>query len=132
MKEKRLQLVTFRQARRLRALGFKYPVDYYFQLSPGSFSVGRTNEATNMNDRHQCGISAPSVALALKWFRDEKEVTGGVILKRWKYGWYYIGLLDNTVCDSSNVYEEFDSYEAAESALLDEFLSIIEKNEPVH
>ncbi|MDR1339470.1 MAG: hypothetical protein LBK58_05405, partial [Prevotellaceae bacterium] len=75
-------------------------------------------------------ISAPSVPLALKWFRDEKNLKNEV---RFYYcsdsyeTYYYQGFLDCKNYKQLLSTPHFDTYEAAESALLDELLTVLEK-----
>ena len=59
--------------------------------------------------------SAPTVALALKWLRDIEGIKSTVSYSDFDGGWFYSD-------GKSDVYE---TYEEAESALLDELLKLI-------
>jgi hypothetical protein len=110
MKEKQLSLVSYEQAKRLDAIDFDYPaLDWYYTLG------GR--------------FSAPTLALALKWARDEKGLYFGISP-------FYDGILGYyrgyeaiyPLNDNMPVFNDvFDEYESAESALLDELLNILER-----
>jgi len=75
-------------------------------------------------------ISAPTVALALKWLRDVKEVFFDISVARLKnskeviYGFGFFHVDDEV--DYGNYQDQFSNYEAAESALLDALLEKIE------
>ena len=144
MNKKELQLVTWEQAKRLKALGFDWGSD---KLYVGSSLVRAGSEDfplekdidtySNWNDEgyewddgvEKEWFSAPTVALALKWLRDAKNVKNSICLCKW-----------NSTRDGSTriVYQpsiecklrfEYDSYEEAENELLDELLNILEKEE---
>ena len=131
MNTKQLQLVTFEQAKKLKALGFDLEVvhNYYpdGELHTASEMDNYNNEDWVISNTKENVISAPAVALALKWFRDEKKLKNAVCLCRWS------NTTDGSVRD---VYQpsirgklrfEYDTYEAAESALLDELLTVFEE-----
>lgn len=128
MKEKQLQLVTFEQAKKLKEFGFNWECEDFYTF--GSLDNCRNlinynnNEALIWNeDEYKEGetddkyYSAPTIALALKWFRDEKNAHRviGESSTYFENEWYY-----NV---SGN---EYDSYEAAESSLLDELIKFLE------
>ena len=60
---KQLQLVTFKQAKKLKEAGFDWKV-YYWYNSDGSLSCFVENLDRNTKNM---GVSAPNIALALKW-----------------------------------------------------------------
>jgi hypothetical protein len=116
--EKKLQFVTLKQGYKLKEMGFDWECDHSY-IEAGIVKTGsRTN--SDYSDRiNRC--TAPTVALALKWFRDVKGFMCCV-----SYG-------DN--CNEEVMYyaciyhpdflsQEYDTYEAAESALLDELLKL--------
>ncbi|MDR0431177.1 MAG: hypothetical protein LBH58_11970 [Tannerellaceae bacterium] len=117
MKEKQLPLVTFEQAKRLKEFGFDYNAEFCFdEGGDGKARLG-LKKMPYIKIRHKYTL-CPTVALALKWIRDEKNMHEIVTA--------------HTVCFSTESYymanrKEFDDYEAAESALLDELLTILEK-----
>ena len=118
MKEKELQIVSFEQAKRLAEIGFDWKSEkkygrlshrYNYDIMPiGQFSVP------------SCKVeySAPTVSLALKWFRDVKGKFG-YVLNTCRYNFYYY-----TEGGGVNAYK---TYELAESALLDELINLIEE-----
>lgn len=138
MKENQLQIVALEQAKKLKRAGFDWKVScmydangdinfckrdcYSYQtVYANSFEINfNTNDKGNATP-DEFGCSAPTVALALKWFRDLKRI---------------VNHLDTTSEDkwagiySDGLYWErttaFDTYEESESALLDELLKRIE------
>ena len=105
----RLQDVTHGQAQKLKALGFDWLSWVY--------CAG--------DDSHYChGLT---VALALKWARDVKKVLCGVMPWESDSTPFYEG----RICQSASLYakptESFDTYDAAESALLDAVIAELER-----
>jgi hypothetical protein len=129
MTEKQLQLVTFEQAVRLKKSGFDWETEEYY------YSDGTAGASICCNYNADKGhFSAPTVALAFKWFRDEKGKCFEIRKAEWdggikKLGWEYY---THKLCDiPSRIYSSYESifyytYEAAESALLDELLRLVE------
>jgi len=119
MENNQLQLVTNEQAQRLKKLGFHWKCSTMY--SDERLSKSFYGNHNNWDDDDLA--SAPTVALALKWFRDVKE----------KFGVLGIDECIDTVRFYNMVGSEeskhFDTYDAAESALLDGLLTIIEKQE---
>ena len=127
---KQLQLVNFEQAKRLQKLGFNWGVetvyatetDFHNQTTKGGIYCSRFYKNSG-ND-----FSAPTVALALRWMRDEKNLIG--IVDRNAAG-YYFSISKNDsgtgIMDSFDT-EDFDTYEQSESALLNEILELLETN----
>jgi hypothetical protein len=118
MKEKELQLVSFEQAKRLEELGFDWlhcdaTHKWYYPEPDGNILV----MDTPFTDR---SVAAPSVALALKWIRDVKNQTTIVSYDYYCNVYYYLH-------NGNSASGEFYTYEAAESELLDELLTILEK-----
>lgn len=145
MKNKQLQIVSFDQAKRLKEAGFNVECfeRWKYDRFNGEVSVGfsDTNPVLRMRDWNVQKIkgfvffSAPTVALALKWIRDEKGILSHIMFitvsfLREKYG--YRGEYINTkkVEDtrwSDSYTPVFDTYEECESYLLEELLTLIEK-----
>jgi hypothetical protein len=131
MKTKQLQPVTFGQAKRLRKLGFDWETDSLYFSDDKSLSgdYGFLNHnAIENDDDWTCEVySAPTVALALKWFRDVKGIKNEV---RFYYcsdaytTYYYQGWFDCKNHEHLSPTSHFKTYEAAERALLDELLTI--------
>lgn len=138
MNNNTLALVTYEQAKRLKAAGFDWPTEIGLQSESEPFdnalsSVYNHNGNRYFGDPNGCCCSAPTVALALKWMRDVKgvlydmEYSGGV--RAYPPEWCaYIG---GDGVDEITITGWRNSYEAAESALLDELLNLIE-NEKQH
>jgi len=120
MNSQQLQLVNFEQAKRLKQLGFDWETTKYF-LNSGTVSTYFNIRLVNWNNHRR--ISAPSVALAIKWFRDVKKLPNCI---DWIGGGEYVGGYLHPIYGWCN-FLVMTGYEAAESALLDELLTIIEK-----
>jgi len=125
--EQQLQLVTFEQAKRLRNSGFDWELCEAYNCNGRIF---KTTEKINHNwfDGDYSDCSAPTVALALKWCRDEKNISG--FCQEYYHGWCYeiysIGNDRISIC-GNDLRIFFNTYELAESVLLDEILTILEK-----
>ena len=115
---KELQIVSYEQARRLRELGFDWKVNHWYN------SDKSLSNSLNYDDRNDWGLStsAPYIALALKWCRDEKNLFGSVWKVLGNYKASYVPV--NEDLRFVDLKEDFDSYEVAESSLLDEILKI--------
>ena len=116
MNTKELQLVTLEQAKRLKTVGFNWGCEEFY-LSDASKSRGHY---CNWN----CGneISAPTVPLALKWIREVKGVIAFVYFDPdYNQYYFYRNVKLPHYCDLDG----FESYEAAESALLYELLTLL-------
>jgi len=130
--EKMLNLCSFEQAQRLKKAGFDWDVTDFYVENPNDFMLVKPvltkikwDELDTTNIYH----SAPTVALALKWFRDEKGIRG-FVLQTNRANYKIFADYDNGV-NSGNYnlgYNFYNTYEAAESALLDELLTILEEN----
>jgi hypothetical protein len=132
MNTKELQRVNREQAKRLKKLGFDRRVVYYFDKTQDDGLV--TNPLICFADNHnkdETKISAPTVALALKWIRDEKKLL--CFVSCWygsttKYEWLWQGRV--IIINKHPIETAFyATYEAAESALLDKLLTLLEKEE---
>ena len=145
-KEKELQLVSLAQAKKLKEMGFDWEVCYYYRWSPelfdkreGNFRLNRifdysdplptdynNGDYDGENDIH---YSAPSVALALKWFRDVKGCRYTIysdtinIDNNSTEGIFYMYKTEGLMLDI-----EYETYEQCESALLDELLEYCEES----
>ena len=122
MKTNQLQLVTYEQAKKLKELGFDWELNRYYWDFEHSEPQLRYGMETNWNDTIAKKYSAPTIALALKWFRDVKKIENEVTIVKFspkKYrGKFY------TSDDDFNT-KLFETHEQAESALLDELLTIL-------
>jgi hypothetical protein len=119
MKKTQLQIVSFEQARKLKELGFDWWLSKAYtddgELCAGSYIPGNHNK---MDDY----LSAPTVALALKWFRDVKQLRNGIIYEKG----YYLDQSDKAMYRAEAKFEigsycstGFRTYEDDENALLD-------------
>ena len=132
MKDNQLQIVTYGQAKRLKELGFDWECsNYYCRINK---TLHKFNNQIEMNSNNfPSNISAPIVALALKWCRDVKNIDFHIsrcILETenlWDnsihYGKEFIFYINNNLCN----YLPFETCDLAESALLDEILNILEQ-----
>ena len=120
MNKNQLQLVNFEQAKRLKDLGFDWEKDLLFRPPFDNPKLGNWSRFLDP-EKEDC-VFAPTVALALMWCRDEKGINEvGIIPHNSELGmhYYYIIQIDNS--------EFYSTYPAAEFALLDELLTLIEK-----
>lgn len=135
MSNNQLPLVTYEQARRLKMAVFDWPCEHYYDAY---------GEIVRLSERHgndfyvgfycDC-VSAPTVTLALKWLRDVKGKFGELrtcvcsdpvgLLLGWDVVVFGMPAGNPRYGDPAG---SFDTYEAAESALLDELLNIIEND----
>ncbi|MDR1346815.1 MAG: hypothetical protein LBJ63_00055 [Prevotellaceae bacterium] len=124
--EKQLALVKYEQAKRLKELGFDLEtIEFYHE--DGTMDIWTFDNHNAVSGKS----SAPTVALALKWIRDVKKIFGVVVFKDYGfyvgYMWKYFALNNKEVKAEADITELKGNYEAAESALLDELLTILEK-----
>jgi hypothetical protein len=122
MKTKQLPLVTFEQAKRLKKRGFGFDtVELYHD--DGKIDMWALDNHNAVSGKY----SAPTVALALKGIRDEKKFYGEIALFLSRYSFHISDLLkDEVVFTDSPCY---GTCEAAESALLDELLTLLERED---
>ncbi len=126
-----LQLCSFEQAKKLKIMGFDWPVDVIRYESDSAGAYPRKNvPKTNWNDNCET-ISIPTIQLALKWFRDVKLIVNAVCVTECDYPIKYYGQYESpSAChDEWDLNEQlhteyFDTFEQAESALLDELLKL--------
>jgi len=138
--EKQLNLVSFGQAQRLKKAGFDWDVEKCYSKNGEMFTCkecgGSFESVEEVEVFCQKCFSAPTFALALKWFRDEKGINigisyahytdDGINIDKWGYDYSFTKWLDNGKGVSK--YGFTDTYELAESALLDELLTVLEAN----
>jgi len=131
--ENQLQICSFEQAKRLKELGFDWECNSYFELD-GSLINHQDYWDYNGEEYYQwsgdIGVtSAPTVALALQFIRNNKNVFSCVDFAvanfRKGYYWNYFSFENKDICDKTD--DLFGSYELAESALLNKLLTILEK-----
>jgi hypothetical protein len=117
MNTHQLQLVSFEQAKRLKKLGFDWNPEYMYDYYLNEPRIITIDDFYNP----EYVISAPSVALALKWMRDKKGFSYSIVKDKLPLE-YSIHLLNGT-----HGRFHIEGYEAAENYLLDELLTILEK-----
>ena len=124
---KELQICSYEQAVRLKDAGFDWVCDMAYRLNDNELGkAGELTEYVGINIFPDIAV-APSIALALKWFRDVKKIQSSVMFFRHKTFVQYTAQLEKEerlYCCRSN----YNSHEAAESALLDEILTLLEKD----
>ena len=90
MTDKELQKVNFEQAQRLKTAGFDWINDrYYVNREDRVFKLDYELHPTNNPNSIDGAFSAPTVALALKWFRDTKNYIGEVQVGNLPVGKFY-------------------------------------------
>ena len=107
------------QAKKLSEAGFDWKTHHYYDDEGDTIIEDCSNNYNSPIQESFGRISAPTVALALKWFIDEKGFDYSIIKGRLPYEYSYILLNDTQGRFHIN------GYEAAESALLDELLELI-------
>jgi hypothetical protein len=118
MKEE-LQVVTLQQAQRLKELGFNWKV-YNWYNPDGSLS-----NSIDAHERNAGGysISAPFTTRALKWMREVKKIR----MKISTYGMHVQAYGEYLGVDGWNYTSFYGYWDDAESELLDELLTLLEK-----
>lgn len=119
MNNNQLPLVTYEQAKILRTVGYNWPAYTYYN-NKGGLCHGQMISWNEIDDHY----SAPTIALALKWLRD---------VKGFKYAIFYdLADMEWFVQFGEDDEEQYlpephgSEYESAESALLDEILTLLE------
>ena len=110
-----LDIVSFEQAERLQNFnGFnkECSVDYCWSNTNPPKLIYIELCCSSGNDEWDY-IPAPTVALALKWFREKRDVTYSISSVGHKWIWILSG----------NVFGSCNTYEEAENAILEEALS---------
>jgi hypothetical protein len=129
----KLQLVTKIQAERLAKIGFDWEAFCFYKSDTEELREAGLN---NWNKPIYNGcISAPTVALALKWIRDVKGIHNAVsffdAVSPCYVGRYQVSkIIDvkDRILEPRKVYEAKDckTYESAEGELLTELLNILD------
>ena len=133
---KELQLVSFKQAQRLKAAGFDWEV-YTIWFNHPEVSkcphIRYKDDIMDWNNYTKFEYSAPTVALALKWMRDVHYLFGEVKIGNEPRGLFFFEVFSKNgefLCGSYLEGDDFsghyDTYEAAESALLNELFNVLE------
>lgn len=125
-----MQLVTFKQAKRLKALGFDWNTKTFYHPD------GTADIYCCCNHNKTGMVSAPTVALALKWLRDKKQAFTTILFKRdLDHRPYYVVAFAGRLFSGQRgelTVEDFKqscphTYEEAEKFLLDEMLTTLKK-----
>ena len=120
--EKQLQRVTEEQAKKLFDAGFDWECNHFYNKKGELKRSERTD--TSFSYLSVARVNAPTVALALKWFRGVKDIANsvGIVYDVNGYLKYRCcGEFEETVLGR----KLYNTYELAESALLDELLNLI-------
>ena len=126
------EFVTLETAKLLKEKGFKEDVFTFYEVDcvEGDMILSETyDESENFNEKNDC-LSAPTQSLAQKWLRETKNIHICVYNCACGYG-YEISKADNGTHMASSVYkgtndgEEWDSYEEALEAGIQEALKLI-------
>ena len=133
--EKQLQLVTFEQGERLRALGFDWGTSAYWWHNPidREWCFRETpNLLTKNNPKFDNEIAAPAVALALEWVREEKGLHGMVDCNASGWFWIICKVNGTFIKDWGDEGDDensgcFTTHKAAQLVLLTEILILLEK-----
>jgi hypothetical protein len=127
--EQQLQLVSFEQSKRLERLGFYFPTLDGYLGRTGEIRKREIGIERNWNNSSDM-VSAPAVALALKWLRDERCSFGDILFDvdadfpnshKFRFHLFCEEFEDDLER------EWYPTYEQAESALLDELIMFEEK-----
>ena len=125
MNDRQLPIVNFAQAVVLKELGFDLECNaWYYSFEDTSKLENGELVESHLKNHNDCEkdcyggvkVSAPTVALALKWLRDVKGITHSIGFTwngiKGKNDWCFVfrGKMDEN---------GYDTYESAESALLD-------------
>ena len=140
MADKMLQFVSLEQAQKLKELGFDWKTDRCGCIIENKLRFDcdnckyRIDGCTRISLKWRIGV--PSVALALKWFRDEQGVVcfvephgfvGAYLTFRCSYILHSnLGIKEYIRDENINFY---NTYEKAESALLDRLIELELKKE---
>ena len=126
MNNNELQRVTFEQAKLLKEAGFDWETGHHYSNDKDYYGIMSGWIELSNHNQFRSRFSAPTVALALKWFRDVKYKNTSCVIFHRKTCKYKFELYNGT--DQVESIAAFNSYEKAESALLDELLTLIEKD----
>jgi hypothetical protein len=114
-----LQIVSFKQAQRLKELGFDWKTNHLYDFYFDNPKLKKSSVFYNF----ECVLPAPETALALKWFRDVKNVGYNIThvdcrkARQWRFS-----------VDDLRLYScDYDTYEIAENVLLSDLLEWAEE-----
>jgi len=129
MNTQQLALVTYEQAKRLKALGFDWGTSAFWYYNPISREWAfreKTNILTSNNPRYDNAFSAPTVALALEYVEQEKNIICETFtqVKHFRLEYRFRYRVNYAEVKSGKV---FETRRLAASALLDEVITLIEK-----
>jgi hypothetical protein len=125
--EFKIKIVSYEQAQKLKKLGYDWThkdscCKWYYPEPDGNIMI----MDSSFTDK---SLAAPPVGHALKWFRDVKNIQNGVKFLEYffedKHFLYYVGKFQNQIAgEFSEKDVKADTYDDAESALLDELLTL--------
>jgi len=132
MTTKELQITSYEQAKKIKEAGFDWETMYAYNgiMKDKKPFLFKEDYFKDWN-YEEYSYSAPTVALALKWFRDKKNSVAYVSHANYHAPgkgniekWYNSKSVKKYEHRCSEI-ELFDTYEEAESALLDKLLELI-------
>ena len=115
MKEKALPLVSFEQSERLKELGFDWECYLAYRIADNEFGKKSKEPVSYQGKALEDYALAPTVALALMWFRNEKDERFDVRMFGF-YDYEYMIFRRGVIMSS---YRRYPDHEEAESAILD-------------
>ncbi len=120
--QEKLQLVTFEQAKKLKDLGFDLDCNMFYSTNGEITEINKICVYDKQYAKEFFVYPAPSVALALKWFRVEYSLMGCVIYDHTVGEAYHHYTYTYTL--GARYHKCFDSYEKAECQLLNKLIEI--------
>ncbi|MCL2040386.1 MAG: hypothetical protein FWG85_08185 [Bacteroidetes bacterium] len=128
MGNKTLQIVSYEQAQKLKKLGFDWECYLAYRIADNEFGKKSNEPVSYQGAVLEDYAHAPSVALALKWFRNVKRVNGSVFQA---VSMHWHGLLSKYGANPDEdvrIYSEPHIwYEHAETDLLDRLILFAEE-----
>jgi len=122
MYDKQLQICSYEQAVALKRAGFDWDCFHAYRLVDNELGkAGCLVDYQGGNTSPEYAI-APPVSLALKWCRDVKGFDYSIIEGRLPFEYSY------NLLNGKRAVLHIKGYEEAESALLDEILTLIEQS----
>lgn len=127
MQSNQKPLVSFEQAKGLKALGFDWECEFYFMEFSGNVYEFSSRILLDRNASDET-FSGPTISQAIRFFRIEKGVPCGVTINvnELKFTGDY---MYDVVKPNGKVYSVggFDTYDLAASALLDKLIELNSK-----
>lgn len=113
---------SYEIAQALKKAGFHWECNYYYHGCEICEGCGRNDY--NDSRSYPNWISAPTMAQAQKWFREEKGI---YVEPRFEFDYFGVVIVDDDGGYKTEMDEEFESYESALSAGIEAALKLIEE-----